>query len=143
MPVWNEIIEDLRVKFSEDANYSRLNRSRPQLLTQFGANTSQSQSREDLSLGHPKLEKLRDIVVGHFKNMEAQGVPTRIMIFSQYRDSVQEITACLHVHKPLVKVMEFVGQAGAKGTCFVTCTKCSGNKLCVESFSLNVHFNFC
>ena len=37
------------------------------------------------------------------------------MIFSQYRDSVQEITACLHEHRPLVKVMEFVGQAGTKG----------------------------
>jgi len=34
------------------------------------------------------------------------------MIFSQYRDSVQEITACLHSFKPLIKVMEFVGQAG-------------------------------
>jgi ERCC4-related helicase len=37
------------------------------------------------------------------------------MIFSQYRDSVEEITACLHAFKPLIKVMEFVGQAGTKG----------------------------
>ena len=44
-----------------------------------------------------------------------EAAATRVMIFSQYRDSVQEITACLHEHRPLVKVMEFVGQAGTKG----------------------------
>ena len=48
---------------------------------------------------------------------------TRVMIFSQYRDSVQEITACLHEHRPLVKVMEFVGQAGTKGESVVQTTK--------------------
>jgi len=36
---------------------------------------------------------------------------TRVMIFSQYRDSVQEITSMLHRHRPRVKVMSFIGQA--------------------------------
>ena len=36
-------------------------------------------------------------------------------MFNFFRDSVQEITACLHAYKPLIKVMEFVGQAGTKG----------------------------
>ena len=70
-------------------------------------------------LGHPKLEKLRDMVLEHFRSKEGEGgegaTATRVMIFSQYRDSVQEITACLHGYRPLVKVMEFVGQAGTKG----------------------------
>ena len=35
------------------------------------------------------------------------------MIFSQYRDSVQEITDMLNVHRPLVKVMSFIGQSSA------------------------------
>ena len=38
---------------------------------------------------------------------------TRVMIFSQYRDSVQEITDMLNVHRPLVKVMSFIGQSSA------------------------------
>ncbi len=117
IPIWSEIIADMREKFSDDAKFSRLNTSGPRLLTQFGANTSgaAASTQSEISLGHPKLDKLREIVVDHFKTMEAKGVPTRVMIFSQYRDSVVEITACLHVHRPLVKVMEFVGQAGTKG----------------------------
>ena len=33
------------------------------------------------------------------------------MIFSQYRDSVNEITEILNRHRPLVKVMSFVGHS--------------------------------
>ena len=113
MPVWNEIMADLREKFSGDSNHSRLNNSRPQLLTQFG--TSQKPDIIEFPLGHPKLEKLRDTVVAHFNAKKAENVATRVMIFSQYRDSVQEITAMLHMYKPLVKVMEFVGQSGVNG----------------------------
>ena len=35
------------------------------------------------------------------------------MIFSQYRDSVSEITDMLSRHRPLVKVMSFIGQSSA------------------------------
>ena len=41
----------------------------------------------------------------------SNGPSTRIMIFSQYRDSVNEISEMLHRHRPLVKVMSFVGQS--------------------------------
>ena len=57
IPAWNEIMSDLKEKFSDDLNHSRLNLSRPQLLSQFGAGPSQAQ--KDFPLGHPKLEKLR------------------------------------------------------------------------------------
>ncbi len=56
---------------------------------------------------------LSSCVVDRLKRSE--GVGTRVMIFSQYRDSVKEIAAVLMGHKPLIKVMEFVGQAGTKG----------------------------
>ena len=88
MPIWMEMLADLREKFSEDSNHSRLNVSRHQLLTQFGA--TQNTPKEEFPLGHPKLEKLRGIVIEHFKTNTH--VSTRVMIFSQYRDSVQEIT---------------------------------------------------
>ena len=84
----------------------------PFAFFQFG----DADTQEDrIVLGHPKLEKLRDMVLEHFRSKEGGEETTRVMIFSQYRDSVQEITACLHGYRPLVKVMEFVGQAGTKG----------------------------
>ena len=65
---------------------------------------------------HPKLMKLKEIVLEHFQTFkdksgaDSKGVTTRVMIFSQYRDSVNEIAALLAQHKPLVRVMSFIGQ---------------------------------
>lgn len=65
---------------------------------------------------HPKLLKLKEIVLEHFEKFQgksdedSKGVATRVMIFSQYRDSVNEIAALLSRHKPLVRVMSFIGQ---------------------------------
>ena len=65
---------------------------------------------------HPKLLKLKEIVLEHFEKFqgenggEKKGVATRVMIFSQYRDSVNEIAAMLSRHKPVVRVMSFIGQ---------------------------------
>lgn len=39
---------------------------------------------------------------------------TRVMVFSQYRDSVEEITAMLNRHRPLITVMSFIGQSQGK-----------------------------
>lgn len=97
-----------------------MNTSRPHGLTQDDANRSIGHDTStDLEfLGHPKLDKLKEVVLEHFHKMKRDNVETRVMIFSQYRDSVQEITACLHKYRPMIKVMEFVGQAGAKGKIF-------------------------
>lgn len=72
---------------------------------------------------HPKLQKLEEVVVQHFRQCEAEAreagsiAESRVMIFSQYRDSVREIADLLSRHAPLVRVMSFVGQASAsKGT---------------------------
>lgn len=74
---------------------------------------------------HPKLKKLEEIVIDHFtraqRENEANNIKsqtclnTRVMIFSQYRDSVQEITALLNKHEPLVRVMSFIGQGSKEG----------------------------
>ena len=101
---------ELKEKFSGDLNNSRFHKG-PQLLSQFGTKTQSTE--QEIPLGHPKLEKLRDVVKAHFENNK--DIETRVMIFSQYRDSVQEIAALLHQYRPLVKVMEFVGQSGTGG----------------------------
>ncbi|KAF9360483.1 hypothetical protein BGX26_009173 [Mortierella sp. AD094] len=88
---------------------------------------------------HPKLERLVGIVVQHFVDHQDQNdalvqaravssessnagassddtLPqTRVMIFANYRESVEEIGRVLEHHRPLVKVQSFIGQATAKG----------------------------
>lgn len=41
------------------------------------------------------------------------GVSTRVMIFSSFRESVQEIATMLNRHQSHIKVMTFMGQASA------------------------------
>ncbi|PSN54642.1 hypothetical protein C0J52_01093 [Blattella germanica] len=60
---------------------------------------------------HPKLEKLQEVVVGHFRNFQEKNVVTRAMIFCQYRDTVIEICHILQRFQPLVKPMTFIGQS--------------------------------
>ncbi|XP_047480213.1 uncharacterized protein LOC125032872 [Penaeus chinensis] len=62
-------------------------------------------------VSHPKMEELRKIVIKHHQKFLDEGKSTRVMVFSQYRDSVLEITEMLQHHYPLVKAMSFVGQS--------------------------------
>ncbi|XP_051833657.1 Fanconi anemia group M protein [Antechinus flavipes] len=69
---------------------------------------------------HPKLKKLEEVVIEHFRTWKDQNstekkCDTRVMIFSSFRDSVQEIAEMLH-HQPTVRVMTFVGHASGKST---------------------------
>ena len=71
-------------------------------------------------IGHPKLTKLKEIVLDHFRSHSENGedhkTDSRIMIFSQYRDSVQEIAGMFSTCKPLVRVMSFIGQQSRTST---------------------------
>lgn len=51
------------------------------------------------------------VICTHLSFAFSEGQATRVMIFSQYRDSVQEIATMLEQHQPLVKVMSFIGQS--------------------------------
>ncbi|XP_044230409.1 Fanconi anemia group M protein [Thunnus albacares] len=78
---------------------------------------------EPFIYSHPKLEKLEEVVLQHFRlwaessadnnGSHPQEVSTRVMIFSSFRESVQEIAAMLNRHAPLIRVMTFMGQASA------------------------------
>ena len=65
---------------------------------------------------HPKLKKLEEVVLSHFMSQENSETKsaTRVMIFSQYRESVCEIADMLSLQSPLVRVMSFIGH-GKKG----------------------------
>ena len=66
--------------------------------------------------GHPKLRKLEEVILEHFRGFQNSAMSTRAMIFSQYRESVQEIADMLSRHLPLVKVMTFVGHSTGKSS---------------------------
>eukprot|EP00066_Takifugu_rubripes_P027202 XP_011616468.1 PREDICTED: Fanconi anemia group M protein isoform X2 [Takifugu rubripes] len=82
-----------------------------------------AESDEPFIYSHPKLQKLEDVVLQHFRlragssadktDCGTQEVSTRVMIFSSFRESVQEIAAMLNRHAPLIRVMTFMGQASA------------------------------
>lgn len=72
---------------------------------------NQAKSLANSSTNHPKMIKLIEIVKEHFQRMNKGNTDTRIIIFTQYRDSVSEIINAIEVLKPLVKPSEFIGQA--------------------------------
>uniref|UniRef100_A0A674INT5 ATP-dependent RNA helicase FANCM n=1 Tax=Terrapene triunguis TaxID=2587831 RepID=A0A674INT5_9SAUR len=80
-------------------------------------------NKNKIIYSHPKLKKLEEVVVEHFKSWkgytdqstsESKPSDTRVMIFSSFRDSVQEIAEMLSQHHPIVRVMTFVGHATGK-----------------------------
>ncbi|XP_069691235.1 Fanconi anemia group M protein isoform X2 [Periplaneta americana] len=64
---------------------------------------------------HPKVEKLREIVVNHFTSFQKKNIVTRVMIFCQYREPVVEVCHILQKYHPLIKPMTFVGQSTGAG----------------------------
>ncbi|KAK8138477.1 ATP-dependent DNA helicase MPH1 [Apiospora sp. TS-2023a] len=74
--------------------------------------------KEDF-VSHPKLTHLSDTVLNHFldagEGREGGGSSnTRIIVFSEYRDSAEEIVRVLNRHKPMIRAAVFVGQADTK-----------------------------
>ncbi|XP_050191656.1 Fanconi anemia group M protein isoform X3 [Myiozetetes cayanensis] len=84
------------------------------------------EKKKEFIYSHPKLRKLEEIVIEHFKSwknrcseQEGSGGPsedTRVMIFSSFRDSVQEIAEMLSRLSPTVRAMTFVGHSTGKST---------------------------
>ncbi|OXB74014.1 UNVERIFIED_CONTAM: hypothetical protein H355_011140 [Colinus virginianus] len=90
---------------------------------------SESEKKKEFIYSHPKLKKLEEIVIEHFKlrkagcsdqttsgSASASTVDTRVMIFSSFRDSVQEIAEMLSRFSPVVRVMTFVGHSTGKSS---------------------------
>ncbi|XP_065542714.1 Fanconi anemia group M protein isoform X2 [Lathamus discolor] len=87
------------------------------------------ENKKEFIYSHPKLKKLEEIVIEHFKSWKkgcsdqvttgspsVDAVGTRVMIFSSFRDSVQEIAEMLSRLSPVVRVMTFVGHSTGKST---------------------------
>ena len=66
---------------------------------------------------HPKMEKVRAIVLSHIANDSQEsegGGSSRIMIFAQYRQVVEELVELLDEQRPLIRATRFVGQGNDK-----------------------------
>ncbi|KAL2114428.1 hypothetical protein VUR80DRAFT_7116 [Thermomyces stellatus] len=64
--------------------------------------------------GHPKLTVLANRILNHFMDHPTQGSSTRVIVFSEYRDSAEEIVRILNMHRPMIRARVFVGQADSK-----------------------------
>ena len=72
-------------------------------------------------VGHPKLEYLQSVVMNHFLDAgDGRGASdpssTRVMVFSHYRDSAEEIARVLKRNESMIRPHVFVGQASSKGS---------------------------
>lgn len=67
---------------------------------------------------NPKLVKLKEVLDDHFSG--SAGVSSRAIVFSQWRDSVEEIVSFLNSTIPSVKATKFVGQSS--GSVNITCS---------------------
>ncbi|BDA46215.1 probable ATP-dependent DNA helicase MPH1 at N-terminal half [Coccomyxa sp. Obi] len=68
---------------------------------------------------HPKMAALQEVVMRHFSDHAASAdgahAPSRVIIFTNLRDSVHQICNVLRQHEPLVQARMFIGQgAGSK-----------------------------
>lgn len=101
-----------RTKLLKDVSLNQLLQFIPQRISSPGFVT------------HPKMENLVGLVIKHFTDHQTDmdigliddDSETKIMIFTQFRDSVDEILSILNDHKPLIRPMSFVGQAAKKGS---------------------------
>ncbi|NWY45659.1 FANCM protein, partial [Sylvia atricapilla] len=83
--------------------------------------TAALEKKKEFVYSHPKLKKLEEIVIEHFKSWKQRcsgdsAEDTRVMIFSSFRDSVQEIAEMLARLRPAVRAMTFVGHSTGKST---------------------------
>lgn len=68
--------------------------------------------------GHPKNDFMVGAILRHFAEAEDEEIKksTRIMVFTGFRDSAEEVTRILARHSPMIRPHAFVGQAGARNS---------------------------
>lgn len=64
---------------------------------------------QDFYFGHPKFDILERKMLEHF----SENKNAKVMIFSEFRETVLLIEILLKRHKPLIRVKKLVGQGGA------------------------------
>jgi Fanconi anemia group M protein len=113
---------DIDVKQQKNTSKMRLNLTNNPKFIALMSKTRQRMSLYDFS-SHPKMDELLKIVKDHFtdhmneQRTNGQDIvesTSKIMIFSNYRSSVDEIVQVLSKHSPLIRPAAFIGQANSK-----------------------------
>ena len=84
-------------------------------LTSPSPSTKQRRKR-NLEKHNPKLKALSEILIQHFERANACDESSRAIVFSQWRDSVEEIVNALNINRPLLKPRKFIGQGSQTAT---------------------------
>ena len=72
------------------------------------ATNSAEGATHDRVRNNPKLQKLIQVLLEHFARHTSD---TRVIVFSQFRESVGNIQAALEPHRPQIRPRHFVGQS--------------------------------
>ncbi|AEO54168.1 hypothetical protein MYCTH_2296412 [Thermothelomyces thermophilus ATCC 42464] len=112
-PFYNGLAE---FRASEEAKPGQGSKIKRQLLADENFQKMMSMIERWMRLdefnGHPKLTYLCERLVNHFMDA-GEGANTRAIVFSEYRDSAEEIVRLLNT-QPLLRATVFVGQADSK-----------------------------
>ncbi|XP_078491506.1 uncharacterized protein LOC100175837 isoform X2 [Ciona intestinalis] len=111
-----------RTVLSANEQFQEIYQELTNLFPSHNTNTyvqTHKEAYSDLSIcySHPKLRKLEEIVLTYFRNVQqcadtsTKPTETKVIVFCQYRDSVQEVTDLLQRHEPLIRPIKFVGHA--------------------------------
>ncbi len=99
-PFYDNLVE---FRSSEEEKGGKGSKYRRQILAdenfQEMMNTVQKWLKLDGFIGHPKLTCLYNTLLNHFMDA-GQGSSTRAIVFSEYRDSAEDIVRLLNAHKP-------------------------------------------
>ncbi|XP_059056753.1 Fanconi anemia group M protein [Achroia grisella] len=68
---------------------------------------------KNLCFGHPKFDKLKEIMIEHFTKAKQNGHDTRAIVFCEYRESVNLVHCLLLQCRPLIVPQMFVGQGSS------------------------------
>ncbi|KAK4130432.1 P-loop containing nucleoside triphosphate hydrolase protein [Trichocladium antarcticum] len=112
-PFYNSLAE---FRSSEESKGGQGSKYRRQILADESFQKMMSMVEKWMRLagfnGHPKLTYLCQALVNHFVDA-GENANTRAIVFSEYRDSAEEIVRLLNT-QPLISATVFVGQADSK-----------------------------
>lgn len=68
--------------------------------------------------GHPKVDYMVGAILKHFAEADDEDTKrsTRIIVFSSFRDSAEEVTRLLRRHEPMIRPHVFVGQTTGRNS---------------------------
>ena len=64
-------------------------------------------------ISHPKVEKLEALLLEYFTSSDGSD-SSKVLVFSQYRESVMDIVERLKCNDPILRVASFIGQSSGK-----------------------------